>query len=354
MRLLVTGGAGFIGSAFCRHIIAETTYDVLCVDRLVNGDRLHALASVRSNPRFLFRRIALAERDRLLGVLAAYRPDAVVHLASQSEARRESGGVDALIATNVVGTCALLESVRGYWESLDVRSRRGFRFIHSSSDAVFGTVGSSGYASEATGYAPSSPYAATKAASDHIVRAWHHTYGLPAIIASGSNTYGPYQGACKLVPQMVQNALAQAPLVLHGDGLNVRDWLYVDDYARALHSIVERGVPGETYTVGGGFERTTLEVVTRICLELDRLLVGAGPHRNLIRFDDEHPQHDRRHAVDPSKLRTMLGWRPLETFEQGIARTVAWYVANGTWWSSDMTAVIGRAGLKDHANSRAA
>jgi dTDP-glucose 4,6-dehydratase len=331
MRVIVTGGAGFIGSAVCRHFIETLGYDVLVVDKLTYAGNLASLSPVAASPSFSFEQSGICDAHAMRTVFSKYRPDAVVHLAAESHVDRSISGPIAFVQTNVVGTFNLLETAREYLDS-NRKLRDDFRFIHVSTDEVYGSLDHIGLFSETTPYDPSSPYSATKAASDHIAKAWHRTYGLPVIVSNCSNNYGPYQFPEKLIPLMVLNALHEQPLPVYGDGANIRDWLFVDDHARALGLILEKGSPGETYNVGGRNERRNIDVVQQICKCLDTLHSSAQPHDRLISYVTDRPGHDRRYAIDATKIETELGWRAAETFETGIEKTVRWYFERGDWW----------------------
>jgi dTDP-glucose 4,6-dehydratase len=333
MKILVTGGAGFIGSAFVRHILRNTPHGVVNVDKLTYAGNMDSLSEVRDHPRHAFVRLDICDADPLRAVFQAHAPSAVVHLAAESHVDRSIDGPGEFIRTNVVGTYTLLEEVRRYWSGLEPEARDRFRFLHVSTDEVYGTLGSDGYFTEESHYRPNSPYSASKAASDHVVRAWHHTYGLPTLTTNCSNNYGPYQFPEKLIPLMVRNALAGEALPVYGRGENVRDWLYVDDHARALLTVLERGAPGGSYAIGGGNEMRNIDVVRTLCALLDEMSPDAatGPRGSLIRFVADRPGHDQRYAIDASRIRDELGWEPRESFESGLRRTVAWYLANGAW-----------------------
>ena len=330
--LLVTGGAGFIGSALVRKIVRETDHAVVNVDALTYAGNLDSLAEASESPRYTFVRADVADAPAMRRAFEEHRPDAVIHLAAESHVDRSIDGPAAFVQTNVVGTFALLQESLRHWRALAEPDRARFRFLHVSTDEVFGSLGTEGLFTETTPYSPNSPYSATKAASDHLVRAWHHTYGLPTLTTNCSNNYGPYQFPEKLVPLMIQNALTGTPLPVYGRGENVRDWLYVDDHADALLTVLERGAPGETYNVGGHNEWTNIDVVRAICAAVDALAPdSAGPRERLIRFVADRPGHDLRYAIDSSRIQRELGWRPRETFETGLRKTVAWYLANQAW-----------------------
>jgi dTDP-glucose 4,6-dehydratase len=334
MKLIVTGGAGFIGSAVCRLIVGTTGHSVVNLDKLTYAANLASLEPVAGSERYRFCRLDICDRAGVDRLLAAEAPDAILHLAAESHVDRSISGPAEFISTNVVGTYTLLEAMRAYLAGLPADRRERFRFLHVSTDEVFGSLGPTGAFSEATAYDPSSPYSASKAASDHLVIAWHRTYGLPAMISNCSNNYGPYHFPEKLIPLMITNALIGRELPVYGSGRNVRDWLYVDDHARALLAILEHGEVGQSYNVGGRAERTNLEVVETVCAHLDRRAPRAdgAPHRTSIRFVADRPGHDFRYAIDPTRIEREIGWRAVETFDSGIARTVDWYLANQSWW----------------------
>jgi len=333
-RILVTGGAGFIGSAVTRHLIAETDHQVLVLDKLTYAGNLDSLRPVENSPRYGFVQADILDAPGVQEIMRSFRPEIVMHLAAESHVDRSIDGPGAFIQTNVVGTYTLLQAALGYWQALPGPERDAFRFHHVSTDEVFGSLGAEGYFTESTAYDPRSPYSASKAASDHLVRAWHHTFGLPVVVSNCSNNYGPYHFPEKLIPLVVLNALEGRPLPVYGDGSNVRDWLYVEDHARALLLIAERGRVGESYNVGGHNEKTNLEVVRTICAILDGIAPDAriGPREGLIAFVADRPGHDHRYAIDPAKIGRDLGWRPQETFETGLAKTVRWYLDNRSWW----------------------
>jgi len=330
MKLLVTGGAGFIGSAVVRLAVARG-HHVVNLDALTYAACLANVAPVADSPLYAFEHADIRDRAALDRVFATHRPDAVMHLAAESHVDRSIDGPGTFIDTNVTGTYHLLEAARAYWAG---RGRPGdFRFHHVSTDEVFGSLGPAGRFTETTPYDPRSPYSASKAASDHLVRAWGETYGLPIVISNCSNNYGPYHFPEKLVPVAILNALAGKPVPIYGDGGNVRDWLYVEDHADALLTVLDRGAIGRSYAIGGENERTNLQLVRTICAILDRLRPrAAGPHADLITFVPDRPGHDARYAIDPTRIRTELGWRPSVTVDEGLERTVAWYLANEAWW----------------------
>jgi dTDP-glucose 4,6-dehydratase len=334
MRTLVTGGAGFIGSALVRHLVGDLGREVVTVDKLTYAGSRDALAAVADEPGHAFEQVDVCDRAALDRVFRQHRPGAVVHLAAESHVDRSIDGPAAFVQTNVVGTYTLLEAARAYRDRLAAPARAAFRFLHVSTDEVFGSLGDAGRFSETSPYDPSSPYSATKAASDHLVRAWGRTYGLPVLVTNCSNNYGPFQYPEKLIPVVVARALRGEPVPVYGAGQNVRDWLYVGDHARALAAVLDGGRPGETYAVGGDAERRNLDVVHAICAVLDET-VGAPPaggsHADLVQFVADRPGHDHRYAIDASKIQAELGWAPRESFETGLRRTVAWYVENQAW-----------------------
>ncbi len=331
--LLVTGGAGFIGSALIRLLIDTTDYTVVNVDKLTYAGNLESLDRVASDQRYHFEQVDICNGPEVARLFSQYQPSAILHLAAESHVDRSIDGPAAFIETNIVGTYVLLEGARKYWLTLDEERKSQFRFQHISTDEVYGSLGATGFFEETTPYSPNSPYSASKASSDHLVRAWNHTYGLPILVTNCSNNYGPYQYPEKLIPVVIQNALAGKPLPIYGKGDNIRDWLYVDDHARALLRVLEAGVVGETYNVGGWNEKTNLEVVHTICDLLDELVPGSAhrPHRSLITFVQDRPGHDQRYAIDAHKIQRELGWTPAETFETGLKRTVEWYLSNQAW-----------------------
>jgi dTDP-glucose 4,6-dehydratase len=330
--ILVTGGAGFIGSALVRHLLTETDATVVNVDKLTYAGNLDSLAPVLPHERYAFEPVDICDAGEVGRVFERYAPDAVMHLAAESHVDRSIDGAAPFIHTNIVGTYVLLDAAKRYWSSLG-EARNRFRFLHVSTDEVFGSLGSEGRFTETTPYQPNSPYSASKASSDHLARAWHHTYGLPVLVTNCSNNYGPYQFPEKLIPVVILNALAGKPIPVYGRGDNVRDWLFVDDHVRALLTVLERGRVGETYNVGGNSERTNLEVVRAICALMDELAPNPlrPRHESLISFVTDRPGHDWRYAIDPAKIESELGWRPRETFETGMRRTVTWYLENGAW-----------------------
>lgn len=334
MRIVVTGGAGFIGSAVCRAIIRETDHDVINVDRLTYAATPAATAQLEGAPRYRFYALDICDGTSMEALLAEERADAVLHLAAESHVDRSIAGPAAFIETNIVGTYTLLEAARRHWGMLPAARRERFRFLHVSTDEVYGSLGAAGAFTEETCYDPSSPYSASKASADHLVTAWQRTYGLPALISNCSNNYGPFQHPEKLVPATVTNALDGADLAVYGRGDNVRDWLYVDDHARALMALLQRGRPGRRYNVGGRGERRNIEVVRTLCGLLDRMAPrpGGGSYLEQITFVADRPGHDFRYAVDPARIEAEIGWHAREGFTSGMARTVAWYLENDAWW----------------------
>lgn len=338
--ILVTGGAGFIGSAVCRHIIEQTNDRVINLDKLTYAGNLSSLTQISASERYSFEHADICDREALDRIFAQYQPDIVMHLAAESHVDRSIDGPGDFIQTNLVGTYTLLEATRAYWKQLPADTASSFRFHHISTDEVFGDLhGTEDLFTETTPYAPSSPYSASKAGSDHLVRAWQRTYGLPTLVTNCSNNYGPFHFPEKLIPVMILNALAGRPLPVYGKGNQIRDWLYVEDHARALYLVATTGVVGETYNIGGHNERQNIEVVQLICQLLEELApqrkaAGVNRYEDLITYVTDRPGHDLRYAIDAGKIERELGWRPAETFETGLRKTVLWYLENESWWTA--------------------
>jgi len=333
MAILVTGGAGFIGSNFVLDWLKDSNETVINLDALTYAGNLHNLTPLQGNDRHVFVRGDIGDRTLVGELLARHQPRALLHFAAESHVDRSISGPGAFLRTNIEGTFGLLEAAREYWGALQAQAQRDFRFLHVSTDEVYGSLQSEDPAfAETHAYAPNSPYSASKAASDHLVRAWHHTYGLPTLTTNCSNNYGPLQFPEKLIPVLITNALAGKPLPIYGDGLNVRDWLYVGDHCSAIRTVLAEGRLGETYNIGGNSEKTNLEIVKTVCAVLDELRPSAeGPYSRLISFVTDRPGHDRRYAIDARKIARELGWRPASSFEEGMRRTVAWYLDNQSW-----------------------
>ena len=335
-RFLVTGGAGFIGSAVIRSLLQDTESHVLNLDKLTYAGNLESLESVSRSPRYRFIKGDIVDKDLVEGLFAEFQPDVVMHLAAESHVDRSIDGPAAFIETNIVGTSVLLDVARTYWSGRSGDARDKFRFHHISTDEVYGSLGEEGFFNEETAYDPSSPYSASKASSDHLVRAWHRTYGLPVLVTNCSNNYGPYQFPEKLIPLVILNALDGKPLPVYGDGGQVRDWLFVEDHARALLEVVARGRVGSTYNIGGHNERKNLEVVRAICALLDEYRPerpgGLSSYAELINFVEDRPGHDRRYAIDAARIKSELGWVPAETFDTGLRKTLQWYLDNPGWY----------------------
>ncbi|MCU8021998.1 dTDP-glucose 4,6-dehydratase [Shewanella sp. SM78] len=348
MKILLTGGAGFIGSAVIRHIIQETEDLVVNLDKLTYAGNLESLLSVSDSPKYAFEQVNICDRAELDRVFSVHKPDAVMHLAAESHVDRSIDGPAAFIETNIVGTYTLLEATRHYWLGLDEQKKLSFRFHHISTDEVYGDLeGTTDLFTETTSYAPSSPYSASKASSDHLVRAWLRTYGLPTIVTNCSNNYGPYHFPEKLIPLVILNSLENKPLPIYGKGDQIRDWLYVEDHARALYKVVTEGKIGETYNIGGHNEKQNLEVVQTICSILDALVPKNTPYADQIIYVTDRPGHDHRYAIDATKMSNELNWQPEETFETGLRKTIEWYLVNQEWCKhvQDGTYQRGRLGI---------
>jgi dTDP-glucose 4,6-dehydratase len=334
LKILVTGGAGFVGSALVRHLVQNSPHQILNLDALTYAGNLSSLDAVSGSHSYRFERVDICDTDTVTGLMREFQPDIVTHLAAESHVDRSIDGPSAFIQTNLVGTFSMLRAALEYWKGLPGNQQSTFRFHHISTDEVFGALGNEGYFTEATAYDPRSPYSASKAGSDHLVSAWHHTYGLPVLITNCSNNYGPYHFPEKLIPLTIIKCLAGESLPVYGKGENVRDWLYVDDHVRALRAVFELGTPGESYMIGGRSEQTNLAVVHIICDTLDRIEPRADgkSYRDQIGFVPDRPGHDFRYAIDASKLERELGWKPQETFESGMEKTIRWYLDNRRWW----------------------
>ncbi|MBR0457742.1 MAG: dTDP-glucose 4,6-dehydratase [Victivallales bacterium] len=333
LKVIVTGGAGFIGSALIRHLVKNELAEVVNLDKLTYAGNLESLREVSSSPLYHFAKLDICDREGVANLFASFQPDAIMHLAAESHVDRSIDDPLCFVKTNVLGTANLLQCALEYWRSLDEARKSAFRFQHISTDEVYGSLGPEGFFQETTPYSPRSPYSASKASSDHLVRAWGHTFGLPVLLSNCSNNYGPYHFPEKLIPLVILNALDGKPLPIYGKGDNIRDWLYVEDHAKALWLINRKGLPGETYNIGGHNERTNLQVVQTICKILDELRPKqSGKYEDQITFVTDRPGHDQRYAIDADKLRRELGWRPEENFDTGIRRTVQWYLDNDWWW----------------------
>ena len=353
MKILVTGGAGFIGSAVIRNIISNTADSIINLDKLTYAGNLESLSEVEASERYSFEQVDICNRAELDRVFKKYQPDAVMHLAAESHVDRSIDGSTEFIKTNIVGTYTLLEATRQYWSLLNASKKLTFRFHHISTDEVYGDLeGTEALFTETTSYAPSSPYSASKASSDHLVRAWQRTYGLPTLITSCSNNYGPYHFPEKLIPLVILNALEGKPLPVYGNGMQIRDWLYVEDHARALYKVVTEGLVGETYNIGGHNEKTNIDVVQNICTLLEELVPnkpnGIKSYQSLITYVEDRPGHDTRYAIDASKIANELNWKPTETFESGLRNTVVWYLNSKRWWTRVLDGSYSRERLGIH------
>jgi dTDP-glucose 4,6-dehydratase len=332
MKIIVTGGAGFIGSAVVRTLLADPDVQVVNLDKLTYAGNLESLKSVAGNPRYTFAHLDICDRAGVEALLVAEKPDAIMHLAAESHVDRSIDGPATFVQTNMVGTSVLLEAALAYWRGLDSAGKKRFRFHHISTDEVYGSLGPTGLFREDSAYAPNSPYSASKAGADHLVRAWHHTYDFPAVITNCSNNYGPYHFPEKLIPLTIVRGIKRQSMPVYGAGENIRDWLYVEDHARALVTVLRQGKIGEVYNIGGNAERRNIDVVHGICALLDGLLPKSGPHADLIDFVTDRPGHDLRYAIDSAKIRRELGWQPQENFDSGLEKTVRWYLDNKGWW----------------------
>lgn len=343
-KIMITGGAGFIGSAVIRYLLTETEHDIINVDKLTYAGNLDSLSIASGNPNYTFEQDDICDAAAMARIFQKYKPNCLMHLAAETHVDRSIDGAAEFLQTNIIGTSVLLETARTYWASMPEATKDHFRFHHISTDEVYGDLdGPEDLFTEETAYAPSSPYAASKAGSDHLIRAWHRTYGLPVVLTNCSNNYGPYHFPEKLIPHMILNALSGKSLPVYGDGHQIRDWLYVEDHARALYKVLMNGTVGHTYNIGGHNEKKNIEVVHTLCSLLEELAPDRKPadvahYKDLITFVKDRPGHDRRYAIDASKIENELGWRPQETFETGLRKTVQWYLDNEHWWSRILSA----------------
>ena len=331
-RVLVTGGSGFIGSSLCRHLVLNNGYDVCNIDKLTYAGIRESLRSIENNPKYQFFKVDICKGEDVKEIIRNFKPDIIMHLAAESHVDRSIDNSSNFINTNIFGTYTLLECARSYWETLNYLEKDNFRFHHVSTDEVYGSLGKNDLFTEETPYSPRSPYSSSKASSDHLVRAWFHTYGLPIVISNCSNNYGPYQFPEKLIPLMILNALEGKSLPIYGKGDNIRDWLYIEDHVQALITVAEKGVNGQTYNIGGRNEFTNLDIVKLLCKNLDIIKPKRNSYVDQIIFVDDRPGHDFRYAIDPSKIEKELGWKATENFDSGILKTISWYLENEWWW----------------------